>query len=289
MKFGICDLKKQEYIFESDQTERFKDICCFGKDVLLFLKPKNKPIFDNFEGRIRTKGEGFTLSSHKLDLKSKNFNLIQKFKFLEKSVIEWPVLLALDPRQKHLIVVTSKSEFGELGRFMIFRIDSRARFTFLTCLDFSKKLPSRFNCVQFHGFFKTKLIFSVSCKPSSYVQFNTDLPFVKGNRFYTVLYDFRNKKKAMVRCLASKLNIVRWVFWALTYMVLMRFVVNLSFLFNFLRYNQDELRKKMLMDDRSWLINYILLISWQVSNQCMALVNDKIIVPTKVGALMTEQ
>ena len=35
-------------------------------------------------------------------------------------------------------------------------------------------------------------------------------------------------------------------------------------------------------------INYILM-SWQVSNQCMALVNDKIIVPTKVGALMTEQ
>ena len=34
-------------------------------------------------------------------------------------------------------------------------------------------------------------------------------------------------------------------------------------------------------------INYILLMSWQVSNQCMALVNDKIIVPTKVGALMT--
>ena len=36
-------------------------------------------------------------------------------------------------------------------------------------------------------------------------------------------------------------------------------------------------------------INYIFLMSWQVSNQCMALVNDKIIVPTKVGALMTEQ
>ena len=41
------------------------------------------------------------------------------------------------------------------------------------------------------------------------------------------------------------------------------------------------------MIDYTKKIDYILM-SWQVSNQCMALVNDKIIVPTKVGALMTE-
>ena len=44
-----------------------------------------------------------------------------------------------------------------------------------------------------------------------------------------------------------------------------------------------------LIDSTQKTINHILLMSWQVSNQCMALVNDKIIVPTKVEALMTEQ
>ena len=65
---------------------------------------------------------------------------------------------------------------------------------------------------------------------------------------------------------------VTWRWWRTRWTILKKIDFTL---------NHIDLHKKK--------INYILLMSWQVSNQCMALVNDKIIVPTKVGALMTEQ
>ena len=182
-RFSVVDLEKEELLFQGEHTDELISTVCSGKDFVVFLK----------EVKNKDSKYGFELEVNRLTknvLKPVDFFVLKR----KKETRERPLFLTLGPREKHLLVTTSSGSRYKSGWVHIMRLSSKRKLTYLTCVKLS---ASRiFGSFQFHGYMRTKMVFSGVVKKSH-------------SRIFTVVYDFKTKKVALVRIIQTTMRTVR--------------------------------------------------------------------------------
>ena len=185
---GVFCFKKREIIYHFLQILDLISVVCRGKNTFIFLKTAPH---DALKKPLDCR---FVLEVFKLENKLKD-----KFRMVNRRGFETPKFLTLGPRQEHLLVYTHDGTWKIDGRIYIFRLSSKGKLTYLSCIKFSSEYypnMGSFGCLKLHGYMKTKMIFS-------------GLTSGRGVGLFTVVYDFRSKKVAIVRNLKIKLTTVR--------------------------------------------------------------------------------
>ena len=188
-EMGVFCFKKGEFIYHLPKIENLTSVVCRGKNTFIFLKKAAKQ-----PGEVRAVQCRFVLEVFKLKNKVKD-----KFIMANRKQFEQPKLVTLGPRGEHLLVYTDDGAWRMDGRIYIFRLNSKGKLTYLSCIDFSSRCEpnlGQFNCLKFHSYMKTKMVFSG-------FSIGVDIGL------FTVVYDFRSKKVVLVKFLKTKLSTVR--------------------------------------------------------------------------------
>ena len=192
---AIFSLRKEKVIYQFEKIEEFVSVVCRGRNTFIFLR--KSALQDSSSARNNAKN-GLLECKFVLEvLKLKN-EIKDRFRMVNRRRHQMPKLLALGPREEHLLVTTMNDDREGLGWIYLFKLSTKGCLTYLSCIDFSNSGAELedFSCLKFHGFFKTKMIFS---------------GFSSGRDIdiFTVVYDIRSKKVALARFLKTKLSTVR--------------------------------------------------------------------------------
>ena len=187
---AVFILNRLEIMYQFTKPEKISSVVCSGTNLFIYLIEPPPPDRPYSEDPRQCK---FVLEV--VELKSK---VKDRFRMVNRRRYEHPKLLAVGPSEKHLLVYTSESEGRVDGWIYIFRMSSKGKLSYQSCIDimnFEHQLEN-LSCLNFHGYMKTKFIFSGFTAGS-------------GIGLFTVVYDFRSKKVLLVRLLKTRLSTVR--------------------------------------------------------------------------------
>ena len=193
-QIGILDLEKEKLMTKYTHQTELISVVCSGRDLVIILKglkhPEQAP-----PTHSRNYNNGFLVEVNKLKLgEDEELSVIEKFKSESKSDREKPLFLTLGPREKHLLISTTTTSSSRRSLTHILRMSSQRKLTYLTRIEFPT--DRSFGCFQFHGYKKTKMIFS-------------GVERMRQSRIFTVVYDFKSKKVALVRIVRTGLGTAR--------------------------------------------------------------------------------
>ena len=146
---------------------------------------------------IDRENTGFSLQIFKLKNNAEKIEYFKNKNFrFEGAKQERPISMAICPREEYLMVSTRVVGVKKLGKISIFRLDSKLKLRWLTSINLCLSQHYSIDLVKFHGYLKTKFIFS------GFVG-NGNGPIL------TIVFDFKNKKVALAKELKNKLHTVR--------------------------------------------------------------------------------
>ena len=182
-----------------------EDHVCSTFNLVILLKNQRIRTSTNrqtFEiNRIR---RGFSLEVYYLNPRLSGMKFLLSKKFRNQLNHEAARSIVLSPREDHILVssvVISDLDGGlpeKLGRIVIFRMDPSAKLHFLSSINLSQYELSGLRHLKFHGYVKTKFVFS-------------GLTLNSGSTLFTFVYDFEVKKVVLVKKVRTALDKVRRV------------------------------------------------------------------------------